>query len=326
MRSLFTSRTVSVLVVLASCGWLCSPYGMSQTLPDTIDRLRPTVVRVVRACSYETEAELSRRSGGTGFLVSEEGFVLTAAHVVEPCPASVQGATAGERRPLRAQHFSIGFALPHTGTDQTHTRENFTFVGAEIVDSDGIHDVALLRVSQNPFRIGVKSGYTLNGAELELGRPNVAILSTREVREGEAIAISGYPLDLDHPVFDTNAGIVASVHSSRDFRLPTYFNSATDQLQARVGFDLYEADTRVNHGNSGGPVYDVSSGEVIGICSAFRLAPLEGADNQSLQNSDYGYNSGLAVIVPIAYGTMLMSKHKIAIPRPGEGVSFPVRR
>lgn len=327
MRGYYVPRAWFALAVLVWCGWLIPRPGGSQNLPDTIDQVRPTVIRVVTVCGYETEARTPEHSprgfsavrGGTGFWVSDEGFLLTAAHVVDSCPVTARGAS-NESGVLRGHRLAVGLALPHTATDQTQTRENFTFVDAEIIDSDRVHDVALLRALQNPFRTRVTSGYTLNGMELELGRPRTATLSTRKIREGESIAISGYPLD--QSVFDTNAGIVASAHSSKDFELPTYFNSVTDQARVRVDFDLYECDMRVNHGNSGGPVYAVSSGEVIGICSAFRNAPLEAVERQ---RSD-SYNSGLAVIVPIAYGTILMSKHGITIPQPGVPTQTPGRR
>jgi len=294
--------------ILLPVSWSSVPYAVSQSLPDTIDRVRSAVVRVVRECSYGMGV---RRFGGTGFLVSEGGFALTAAHVVEPCATSVQSTTENELLPLARQQLTVGFPVVHTVTDQTHTRRNFTFVGAEVVQSDATHDVALLKLSQNPFRTPIDSGYTLNGKKVDLERPGIAQLSDRKLREGESIAISGYPLE--QTVLDTNSGIVASVHSSKDFDLPTYFNSGTDQLQVRVTFDLYEADMRVNHGNSGGPVYGVSTGHVIGVCSATRLAQVE--------EHTATYNSGLAVIVPIAYGIILMSQHGIAIPEIPQGRS-----
>jgi hypothetical protein len=54
--------------ILLPVSWSSVPYGVSQSLPDTIDRVRSAVVRVVRECSYGMEV---RRFGGTGFLVSE---------------------------------------------------------------------------------------------------------------------------------------------------------------------------------------------------------------------------------------------------------------
>ena len=42
-----------------------------------------------------------------------------------------------------------------------------------------------------------------------------------------------------------------------------------------MGWDSYLADMTVNHVNSGAPVYDPMSGQVIGVRSAFALAKVE---------------------------------------------------
>jgi S1-C subfamily serine protease len=273
--------------------------GLSRGLPDTIDLVRPTVVRVKKVCLYQAGARtFEEGSGGTGFWISDAGFTLTAAHVISACSARPQGGPGA----LEEQTYYIGLALRHTATDQTDTRENFRFIEAEIVEADLVHDVALLKARPNPFRERVPSGFTLNRVELELPPPQVARLSSRQVREGEAIAISGYPLS--QSVFDTNAGIVASIHSDRDILSPPQI-SGNEVVQTRLQFDVYEADMSINPGNSGGPVYYAASGDVIGICSAYRVAP--------------GGNSGLSIIVPIAYGGMLMSKHGLAASQSGGG-------
>jgi S1-C subfamily serine protease len=279
--------------------------GLSLGLPDTIDRVRATIVRITTVCTYQAgSGAFEEGSGGTGFWVSEAGFILTAAHVISACSPRAQGGAANQQGNLKEQRYNVGLALNHTATDQTNTRDNFTFIDADIIDADPTHDVALLKARQNLFQVRIKSGYTLNGAELELPRPKSARLSTRKVREGESIAISGYPLS--QAVFDTNAGIVASIHSGRDIIFPPNSISAMERVQVRLDFDLYEADMSVNPGNSGGPVYYASSGDVIGVCTAYRVAQVGRTTG----------NSGLAVIVPVAYGNMLLSKHGIATTFP----------
>jgi len=266
---------------------------LPQSLPDVIDLVRPTVVRIKKVCEYRAGAQTFEEvSGGTGLWVSDRGFILTAAHVISACSKGAQRGPGA----LKAESYYVGLTLGHTATDQSDTRENFRFIDAEIIEADFIHDVALVRSRLNPFQERIPSGFTLNRIGLELPRPKIAKLSVRRVREGEAIAISGYPLN--QSVFDTNAGIVASIHSDRDILFPPQ-SSGVETVQVRLQFDVYEADMSVNPGNSGGPVYYASSGEVVGICSAYRTS----------QVGTTSSNSGLAVIVPITFGGALMSKH-----------------
>ncbi|MBZ5656015.1 MAG: serine protease [Acidobacteriia bacterium] len=185
---------------------LTSSYALGESLPDTIDKLRPAIIRVMMECTFANAAK-PKHWAGTGFLVSREGFALTAAHVLK-CPTSDEVEGTDSPQPLTAHRVLVGIPVMHM-TDQTHTRRNFTYLEAEVIESDSIHDVALLKLSQNPFRSTIDSGYTLNGRKLDFERPGIALLSTRKPREGEPIAVSGYPLlrDNDQPVFDTMQGL-----------------------------------------------------------------------------------------------------------------------
>lgn len=266
---------------------LTSATATSQQLPDTIDRVRPSIVRVRSECG-----------NGTAFLVSKEGFALTAAHMVACRGVSLAG-----------QRVEIGLPLVYSVTDQTQERGNFTFIDADVIEHEDGHDVALLKLSRNPFREEIQSGYTLEGKPLPLMPLGVALLSTRTLREGEPVAVSGFPFISS--VLITNAGIIAST------RMAHYFDARGEGVHVRVTSDFYFADMTVNHGNSGGPVYDASS-EVIGIVSAFKVAELErfvsGAWQQTRGEGAYGYNARLAVIVPIAHAKALMTKHGIKLP------------
>jgi S1-C subfamily serine protease len=62
------------------------------------------------------------------------------------------------------------------------------------------------------------------------------------------------------------------------------------------------ADVIVNPGNSGGPVYRVSDGEIIGVCVAFRVGRGSIADNV------FFYNSGLSVVIPIKYAQAIIQR------------------
>ena len=101
---------------------------------------------------------------------------------------------------------------------------------AEVIGLDRDRDLALLRLKK-PI-----SGYRLQFA-------------TRPPRLGEEVAALGYPLGLPLSVSrGTVSGLARTV--------------PIDNLKRRA---LIQTDAAVNHGNSGGPLLSVTTGEVVGL-------------------------------------------------------------
>jgi S1-C subfamily serine protease len=107
------------------------------------------------------------------------------------------------------------------------------FQSARKLYVDSFTDVAILQVEDLPN--GVKA------PEIGFGD---------EVRVGETIGVFGHPLGM---YFTGTRGIISN---------------KTDQ----DGPDLMQIDATVDHGNSGGPVIDLSSGRVVGIATAGVMA------------------------------------------------------
>jgi S1-C subfamily serine protease len=194
-----------------------------------------------------------------------------------------------------------GLAIPEL-TGPVTIRASFEMVEARVVEEDSRHDLTLLRLDPNPFSSGKPSGVsrTPDGGLAVNGLYGLAPLSLSDVRDGEAVAVSGYPSTA--PALVTTHGIVASA-------------TALDVVEVRPpgapeGFtipdvkDSYVIDAAVNLGNSGGPVYSVYHGAAIGVCVAFQVA-----EALPENGSAFAYNSGLAVAVPIKYGIELLQRH-----------------
>ena len=79
--------------------------------------------------------------------------------------------------------------------------------------------------------------------------------------------------------------------------------------------DSFIADMHVNGGNSGGPVYSVVGGAVIGVCVSFDTATVIYGDGKmepaTVQGRPLAYNSGLSVVVPIRYVIDMLKKHNL---------------
>lgn len=90
--------------------------------------------------------------------------------------------------------------------------------------------------------------------------PGCGYPRAQPLREGSQLAVSGYALN--QPSLVTNAGVLACTLSS-EVRLC--------DMKVR-----HLADFTAHPGNSGGPVFSLQDGAVIGVCVSGRLAPVLG--------------------------------------------------
>jgi S1-C subfamily serine protease len=244
-------------------------------------------------------------------MVNAEGYIITARHVVEAFQ-SLQ--VSGNKRLL------IGVALPNLENfkgagGSISVRASFAYTDCDVVEEDALHDIALLEMKHNPFTGGM--GKFMKTPKGSIDYPHkIAILSPDRPRDGEQIALSGYPLS--GTVLITTSGSVASAWG--------YSTVQVHPPNAPAGFmvpdtiDFYLVDMHVNHGNSGGPVYSVQNGAVIGICVSFNPAPVEhsGANTNPADQTLF-VNSGLANVVPARYVIDLLKKRSLKWTEKGAG-------
>jgi S1-C subfamily serine protease len=232
---------------------------------------------------------------GTGFLVTEDGYVITAKHVMDalkkhpnlndkrgPLEFGPASPTVRIQMPLDNEIGVNRAVMP----PEPIYRGYFSGFRFEEIDEDPIHDLALLKLNPNPFTIDVDLK-TPNGDVQKIVQVKPARLSLGRPDEGEPVAVSGYPLR--SPVMVTTSGAIAS---SWEVDQKTFSSHVSDS---------YLADMHVNHGNSGGPVFSIVDGSVIGVCVS--IVP------DSL-GSGY-YNSGLSSIIPAKYVIELLKKHNL---------------
>lgn len=251
---------------------------------DVVDEVRPCVVQI----GLLRDGSLQRV--GTGLWVDPAGLVLTAAHVA----AAATGPPAGEGEPAELR---VGVALP----PDERSRGNFVHLPARVATIDDEHDLSVLAVRPSPFG---QQPVRVDGADLLLPAA-VARLTAERPRDGEDLAVSGYPVA--EPVLLTTTGTVASAWA---FDLAQLADLPGPALT--VPEDVYLVDATVNPGNSGGPVYRRDTGAVVGVCLAQRLhRTADGSAGQPVT-----YPSGLAVVAPGRYALDLLDpvRHGRAAP------------
>src|SRR5437870_9826283 len=271
-------------------------------LSEAIDRIRPSIVQITFFASSFSD-EVRRRLGrpfvkaplGTGFFVHRDGYVVTANHVIE------LGNRLSRQMEAQEKRMQIGMALTNSG----NMRGNFSMIDFDLAVSDARHDIALLRLRNNPFRGEVHSGIVIGDREVPLafGLPD---LDSGRPKEGASVGISGYPLS--ESVLVTNSGHIASVWSYDVAEMPV--PGAPEWFRMPDIADTYLVDSEVNPGNSGGPVYLVESAEIIGICVATKPAPVrdEQGNPVSINETKLYYSSGLTVVIQSRYVIRLIEQ------------------
>ena len=132
--------------------------------------------------------------------------------------------------------------------------------------------------------------------------PALKLANSDSVREGQTIAFTGFPIGGAlgfSPV--THRGMVSSI---TPIALPAgNARQVNDKLirQLKNGtFDIFQLDATAYPGNSGSPVFDVVSGEVIGVIN---MVFIKGTKEAALSQP-----SGIAYAIPANYLNQLIDK------------------
>lgn len=222
-------------------------------LPELIDQIKPSIVVVGTYVKTRSPAFVMR---GTGFVVGNGTLIATNVHVVPDVFDTANGETL--------------MILALSGRASVQQRP------AKIAISDKPHDLALLRIEGPPLQA-------------------MALQESGNVREGQNIAFTGFPIGSVlglSPV--THRGIISAI---TPIALP---GATANQLNEKVikrlksgPFEIYQLDGTAYPGNSGGPLFEMEKGEVIGIVN---MVFVKGTKESVLTNP-----SGISYAVPVIY-------------------------
>ncbi|ASP48003.1 S1 family peptidase [Cognaticolwellia beringensis] len=156
---------------------------------------------------------------------------------------------------------------------------------AKLIATDEEHDLAILKIEGRPL-------------------PALTLATSNFLSEGSSIAFTGFPIGAVlglYPV--THRGIIAAV-------TPTII-PVDDSRQISIAmlkrlrdpYLVYQLDATAYPGNSGSAMYDVKTGEVVGIINKVFV--------QESKETVISKPSGITYAIPVKYLHVLLKKHNI---------------
>ncbi len=203
----------------------------AMSIPDIVKKLSPSVVGISAIVG-------STPYSGTGIIMSEDGYIITNAHVVNGASAiSVVITDRTENTDSSADEGSSSKSvaekiLENQNGGDREEKDDST-ISAQLIGIDVQTDIAVLKID--------KSGLT----PAEFG-------TSENLLVGELAIVIGNPLGFDL-ANSVTSGIISAV-------------DRTLTIEDRT-MNLIQTDASINSGNSGGPLIN-AYGQVIGITSA----------------------------------------------------------
>lgn len=238
---------------------LMSSSSARADLVDILPRIKHSVVAVG---TYQRTRGPAFRFLGTGFVVGNGRLVATNAHVLPET--------------LAADQLEI-LVVVQSGESGQVVRQ------ATRAAVDRNHDLAILKLD--------------DGATL----PALSLGGGGNVREGQAIAFTGFPIGNAlgmTPV--THRGIVAAITpigipqgNARDL------NPALVRRLGAGAFSVYQLDATAYPGNSGSPVFDPESGDVVGVINMVFV--------KTTKESVLSDPSGISYAIPVEHLRALLA-------------------
>lgn len=239
---------------------------------DTALRRLPDILDRVRLTvgavgTYNPANKPPMEFSASGFFIDRDGYFITANHAIE---------NITKRR--RAADLRV--FLP---ADKTRTGRPATIVAREPK-----YDLALLKVEGSIFNA------------LDIG-------DSTKVREGQTIALCGFPFGFLlglHP--STSAGIISSVSPVAIPAINTALLDPATREALRNPFDVFQLDATAYPGHSGGPLFDPTTGKVLGVVNSAFIR----------RTKEKVISSGISYAIPIHLAKRLVATAKQAAARP----------
>jgi serine protease Do len=253
------------IVFLFHC--ICIAGPLCADIPSAIVRVKPSVV-IVGTFKSTNSPRFGLR--GSGFIVasgklSSSNLFITNAHVLaQPADEDVDAALVVQVK---------------------SAQNEWQMRSVTVLEVDKVHDLALLRFDG----------------------PAAAALSVADsarVQEGQSVAFMGFPIGGAlgfSPV--THRAIVSSITVAA---MPTPSAQLLNEkvirsLRGGSSFDIFQLDGTAYPGNSGGPLFDTDTGEVLGVVN---MVFIKGTRESALTHP-----SGITYAIPSGFILQLLQRN-----------------
>jgi serine protease Do len=251
------------LLVAAVC-LLVPASARPQTPQSTIERVKSSVVAIG---TFQTTRVPQFRFLGTGFAVGDGTLAATNAHVI---PATLEPGADPEL---------LVALLPGAELSRVGVRR----LSRVAVDAE--HDVALLKMEGPPLR-------------------PLALRDSASVAEGDSLLFTGFPIGGVLGLFP--ASHRAMVAAIAPVAIPSASGQKLDPKSVRRlredAFTVFQLDATAFPGNSGSPLYDPVTGEVVGVLN---MVFVKGTKESALAQP-----SGISYAIPSRFLIDLLARSR----------------
>lgn len=256
-------RTVRRRLLLAASAVVATAMVPGPALADLVGVLPHIKPSIVAVGTYQRTRSPAFQFRGTGFVVGDGRLIVTNAHVLPDTVAT-------------DKMEALVIAVP--GEDESAMARPVARIAA-----DRERDLAVLRLEGGP------------------PLPALALARDERVQEGQEIAFTGFPIGAVlglTPV--THRGLISAITpigipqgKARDL------NPALVRRLANDVFRVYQLDATAYPGNSGSPMFDPRTGEVIGVLNMVFV--------KSTKENVLSDPSGISYAIPVEYVNRLLA-------------------
>jgi Trypsin-like peptidase domain len=295
----FLGVTLLLSVLAAGCGKVAAKTasGTTTAAPVTIGSLSAvntiglhTVQIVFIAQNLANGQAVLVIPLGTGFLLNEDGYIITASHLLDLGQQYIQNTQA------ETSELSIEI-LPPSGRGYAAALPSI-INDFSVVATDAAHDLALLKLKMPVLVIAPGNGgpMTIRYSDGSYGNLSLGNISfATNIATNTSVGLTGYPSNTLVPTTIKGEVTSAEISAAGIFTLTDTASLSPNDLSVQYSISgYYRTDIKAGAFLSGSPVYATKNEAILGICI----------------NTDG--SAGTAVIVPSQYILDLMKNNNIA--------------